>query len=99
MALSTTDLVNVHVIFVFKHGKHLMYIATEYFKYCLLVNEIICEDLMKMTQIIVEIWAHLFSRISLKIAKLHDRHYYTFLYKKHFYKKHEAEIRQKLRKN
>ena len=44
----------------------------------MLVNGIICEDLMKITQIIVEIWAHLLSWINLKIAKLHDRHYYYF---------------------
>ena len=42
------------------------------------MNEIICEDLMKMTQIFGEMWAHLFLLISLKIAKLHDRHYYYF---------------------
>ena len=45
MAFSTTGLLNVHVIIVFRHGKHLMY----------LVNEIICEDLIEITQIIVEI--------------------------------------------
>ena len=42
------------------------------------MNKIICEDLMKITQIIVEIWTHLFLRISLKIAKLRDRHYGYF---------------------
>ena len=42
------------------------------------MNEIICEDLMKITQKIVEIWTHLFLWISLKIAKLRDRHYYYF---------------------
>ena len=34
------------------------------------MNEIICEDLMKITQIIVEIWAHLLLRRSLKIGQL-----------------------------
>ena len=59
MGFSTAGLVNTHVIFVFRYGKHL--ICTKYFKYSyILVNEIICKDLMKMTQIIVEIWAHLF---------------------------------------
>ena len=53
--------------------------CTKYFKYSyILVNEIICEDLMKITQIIVEIWTHLFLWISLKIAKLRYRHYYYF---------------------
>ena len=33
---------------------------------------------MKITQIFVEIWAHLSWWISLKIAKLRDRHYYYF---------------------
>ena len=42
------------------------------------MNEIICEDLMKITQIIMEIWAHFFLWISLKIAKLRDRYYYYF---------------------
>ena len=42
------------------------------------MNEIICEDLMKITQITMEIWAHLFLWISLKIAKLRDRHYHYF---------------------
>ena len=42
------------------------------------MNEIICIDLMIITQIIVEIWAHLFLWISLKIAKLRYRHYYYF---------------------
>ena len=36
-------------------------------------NKIICEDLIKMTQIFVEIWTHLFLCISLKIAKLRYR--------------------------
>ena len=40
------------------------------------MNEIICEDLMKITQIFVKIWAHLLLGISLKIAKLRKRHYY-----------------------
>ena len=42
------------------------------------MNEIICEDLMKITQIIAEIWTHLVLWISLKIAKLRYRHYYYF---------------------
>ena len=64
----------VHVIFVIRHGKLW---CTKYFKYSyILVHEIICEDLMKITQIIVEIWPHLFLWISLKIAKLHYKHYY-----------------------
>ena len=51
----------------------------KYFKYSYIsAKKIICEDIMKITQIIVEIWAHLFLWISLKIAKLHDRHYYYF---------------------
>ena len=33
---------------------------------------------MKIKQIIVEIWTHLFLRISLKIAKLRYIHYYYF---------------------
>ena len=37
------------------------------------------EDLMKITQIIVEIWAHLILRIRLKIAELRYKHYYYFL--------------------
>ena len=50
--------------------------CTKYFKYgYILLNEIICEDLMKITQIIGKIWTHLFLWISLKIAKLYDRHY------------------------
>ena len=54
-------------------------LCTKYFKYSyILVNEIICEYLMKFTQIIGEIWPHLFLRISLEIAKLHDRHNYYF---------------------
>ena len=53
--------------------------CTKYFKYSyMLVHEIICEDLMKITQIIVEIWAYLVLWLSLKIAKLRDRHYYYF---------------------
>ena len=48
MALSTTGLVNTRVNFVFRHGKHLMYGY-------ILANKIICEDLMKITQIFVEI--------------------------------------------
>ena len=42
------------------------------------MNEIICEDLMKITQIFVKIWTHSFLRISLKIAKLRYRHCYYF---------------------
>ena len=58
MAFSTTGLATTQAISVFRHGKHL---CTKYFRYsCMLVNETICEDLMKITQIIVEIWAHLF---------------------------------------
>ena len=60
MALATTGLVNTRVIFVFRYGKHLMYIQNILNIVIYLVNEIICEDLMKITQIIVEIWAHLF---------------------------------------
>ena len=76
MAFSTTGLATTQAIFVFRHGKHL---CTKYFRYsCMLVNETICEDLMKITQIIVEIWAHLFLWISLKIAKLRYNHYYYF---------------------
>ena len=41
------------------------------------VNKIICEDLMKITQIFVEIWTHLFLWIGLKMAKRY-RHYYCF---------------------
>ena len=53
--------------------------CTKYFKYSyILVNKIICEDLMKITQIFVEIWTHLFLWKSLKVAKLHYRHYYYF---------------------
>ena len=53
--------------------------CTKYFKYgYILVNKIICEDLMKITQIFVEIWTHLYLRISLKIDKLRYRHYYYF---------------------
>ena len=37
--------------------------------------KIICEIFMKIRQIFMEIWAHLFLRISLKIAKLRYRHY------------------------
>ena len=44
----------------------------------ILVNEIICEDLMKITQIFVKIWTHSFLWISLKIAKLRYRHCYYF---------------------
>ena len=44
----------------------------------MLVNEITCEDLMKITQIIVEIWTYLFLWISLKIGKLRYVHYYYF---------------------
>ena len=40
------------------------------------MNEIICEDLMKIIQINVEIWPHLF--LYLKIGKLRDKHYYYF---------------------
>ena len=43
------------------------------------MNEIICEDLMKIIQITVEIWAHLFLGISVKIAKLCDRRYFCIL--------------------
>ena len=42
------------------------------------MNEIICEDLMKITQMFVKIWTHLFLLISLKIAKLRYRHRYYF---------------------
>ena len=42
------------------------------------MNEIIYGDLMKITQIIVEIWTHLLWWISLNIAKLRYRHYYYF---------------------
>ena len=52
MAFSTTGLVNTHVIFVLGKGSIL---CTKYFKYCyILMNKIICEDLMKITQIFVE---------------------------------------------
>ena len=58
MAFSTTGLLNTHVIFVFRHGKHL---CNKYFKYSyILAQKIICEDITKMTQIIVKIWTHLF---------------------------------------
>ena len=54
-------------------------LCTEYLK-CgyILVNEVMCEDLMKITQLIVEIWAHLFWWISVRIAKLHYKNYYYF---------------------
>ena len=53
--------------------------CTKYFKYgYILGNKIICEDLMKITQIFVEIWTHLFLLISLKTAKLRYRDYYYF---------------------
>ena len=53
--------------------------CNKYFKYgYILVNKIICEDLMKITQIIAEIWEHLFLWRSLKIIKLRYRHYYYF---------------------
>ena len=52
---------------------------TKYFKYsCILVYEIICKDLMKITQIIVEIWTHLSFWINIKIDKLRYKHYYYF---------------------
>ena len=53
--------------------------CNKYFKYSyILAKKIICEDIMKITQIIVEIWTHLFLWISLKIAMLRNRHYYYF---------------------
>ena len=53
--------------------------CTKYFKYSyILANIIICEDLMKITQIFVVIWAYLFLWISLKIAKVRYRLYYYF---------------------
>ena len=70
-----TGLDNVQVIFVTRNRTRL---CTKYFKYSyILMKEVKCKDLMKIKQIIVEIWAHLFSWISVKIATLrHHKDYY-----------------------
>ena len=76
MAFSTIGLLIVHVFLYLGTGS---FWSTKYFKYSyILVNEIICEDLTKITQIVEEIWTHVFLWISLKIAKLHYKHYYYF---------------------
>ena len=76
MAFSTTGLATTQLVFVFRHGSHLM---GWIFKYSyILVIETICEDLVKITRIIVEIWAHLLLWRSLKIAKLRYAYYYSF---------------------
>ena len=76
MAFSTRGLATTQRVFLFRHGSHLMgYI----FKYSyILVIETICEDVVKITRIIVEIWAHLLLWRSLKIAKLRYAYYYSF---------------------
>ena len=73
MPLSTTGLVNTQWFLYLDMGSIWCTKDSD-----ILVNEIICEDLMKITQIFVEIWTHLFWWISLKIAKLRYQHYYYF---------------------
>ena len=40
--------------------------------------ETICEDLVKITRLIVEIWAHMLLCKTLEIAKLRYTYYYSF---------------------
>ena len=63
-------------VFLFRHGCHLM---GKIFKYNYIWPiETIREDLVKITQIIVEICAHLLLWRSLKVAKLRYAYYYSF---------------------
>ena len=76
MAFCITGLTTTQRVFVFRHGSHLMGCT---FKYSyILVIETICEDLVKITRIIVEIWAHMLLCKTLEIAKLRYAYYYSF---------------------
>ena len=76
LCLNLFTLATTQRVFVFGYGSHLVgYI----FKYSyILVIETICENLVKITGIIVEIWAHLLLWRRLKIAKLRYAYYYSF---------------------
>ena len=76
MAYSITGHVNVHVFL------YLRVVNLPFFKYLtytyILVREIMCENIIKITQIFVEIWAYLLLSISFKIATLRYKNDFYF---------------------